>query len=229
MKLGKFVRLEYTGTLDNGEVFDSTDPSVVEGAFGSMVIILGAGHVIKGLEKALFDMKLGEEREVQIEPEDGFGRRDPKRMKFYKLQQFTKEGIKPYPGLRVTIEGQLAAVKTISSGRVVVDFNHPLSGLKLHYRVKMVEEVTDPQERIKEMLRFHFGKDLPFTTKGDSITIKGVPEYSQERLRDELATYTSFKNTRFVTLEGERHEEHSQFSEKGRKKEGKKAQKGQGR
>ena len=116
MKLGKFVRLEYTGTLDSGEVFDSTDPKVVEGAFGSIVIILGAGHVIKGLEKALFDMKLGGEREVHIEPEDGFGKRDPKRIKFYKLQQFTKEGVKPYPGLRVTIEGQLATIKTICGG-----------------------------------------------------------------------------------------------------------------
>lgn len=220
MKLGKFVRLEYTGTLDSGEVFDSTDPAVVEGAFGSVVIILGAGHVIKGLEKALFDMKLGEERDVSIEPGDGFGKRDPKRIKFYKLQQFTKEGVKPYPGLRITIEGQLATIKTISSGRVVVDFNHPLSGLKLHYRVKMVEEVTDPQEQIKELMRFHFGKDLEFTAEGDIITIKGVPAYSRERLRDELATYTAFKNTRFVTLEGEHYEEHGQGSEEKREKKG---------
>lgn len=223
MKLGKFVRLEYTGTLDNGNVFDSTDPKVVEGAFGSIVIILGAGHVIKGLEKAIFDMKPGDQRELDILPDDGFGKRDPKKIKFYKLQQFTKEGVKPYPGLRVTIEGQLATIKTISSGRVVVDFNHPLAGLKLHYSVKMIEEVVDTEEQIKELLRFHFGKDLEYTIKGDEITIKGASEYSQERLRDELATYTSFKNPRFVTLEGERYEEYNQGDEEDRKKKGKKA------
>jgi FKBP-type peptidyl-prolyl cis-trans isomerase 2 len=219
MKLGKFVRLEYTGTLENGDVFDSTDPKAVEGAFGSIVIILGAGHVIKGLEKALFDMKVGETRELDIPPEDGFGRRDPKKIKFYKLRQFTKEGVKPYPGLRVTIEGQLATVKAIASGRVVVDFNHPLAGLKLHYHVKMVGEVTDETEQIKELLRFHFGKDLPFSIKGSDITINGVPEYSRERLKDELATYTSFKNPRFVTLEGERYEEHNQVGEEDSEKE----------
>ena len=219
MKLGKFVRLEYTGTLENGDVFDSTDPKVVEGAFGSIVIILGAGHVIKGLEKALFDMKIGETRELDIPPEDGFGKRGPKKIKFYKLRQFTKEGVKPYPGRRVTIEGQLATIKAIASGRVVVDFNHPLSGLKLHYKVKMVEEVKDEKEQIKELLRFHFGKDLQFSIKDGQLTLKGVPEYSQERFRDELATYTSFKNPRFVTLEGERYEEHNQVGEEDRKKE----------
>ena len=219
MKLGEFIRLEYTGTLDNSNIFDSTDPNEVKGAFGSIVIILGAGHVIKGLEKALFDMKLGETRDVDITPADGFGKRDPKKIKFYKLQQFTKEGIRPYPGLRVTIESQLATIKTISSGRVVVDFNHPLAGLKLHYHVKIIEEVKDPQERIKELLRFHFGKDLEFSTKDDEISIKGVPEYSQERLRDELATYTAFKNPRFVTLEGEHYEEHDQVEKKESKKE----------
>ena len=219
MKLGRFVRLEYTGFLENGEVFDSTDPKVVEGAFGSAVIILGAGHVIKGLEKALLNMKPGETREVDIPPEDGFGRRDPKKIKFYKLSQFSREGIRPYPGLKVTVDGQLATVKAVSSGRVILDFNHPLAGRRLHYKVKMLEEVRDPEEQVRELLRFHFGKDLEFKIEGDQLTIKGVPEYSQERLKDELSTYTAFKNPRFVTLEGERYEEYNQGGEEDGKKE----------
>ncbi|MBR9689570.1 MAG: peptidylprolyl isomerase [Candidatus Altiarchaeota archaeon] len=210
MKLGKFIRLEYTGTLDNGDVFDSTDPSVVEGAFGSTTIILGAGHVIKGLEKAVLEMKIGESRELDIPPEDGFGTRDSKKIKLYAARVFKKDKIMPYPGLRVTVEGKLATVKSVSSGRVVVDFNHPLSGLKLHYKVKMVEEVTNQKEQIAELLKFHFGREIDFKIKEGELTMTNVPEYAQNKLQEELATYTAFKNPRFVVLAGEIDEKHNQ-------------------
>lgn len=215
MKLGKFVRLSYTGTLENGEVFDSTDPKVIKDAHGPVTIILGAGHLIKGLEKAVLEMEMGEERELDIPPGDGFGTRDPKKIKFLPTRDFVKEKVTPYPGLSVTIDGQLATIKSVSSGRVLVDFNHPLSGRKLHYRVKLLEEVKGPKTRISEVLRFHFGKKINFRTEGDKITLENVPEYARERLRDELTTYTPFKNIRFVTLEentkkGEENEKHGQ-------------------
>lgn len=212
MKLGKFIRLEYTGTLDNGEVFDSTDPKVVEGAFGSTVIILGAGHVIKGLEKELLEMKVGDQKDLDIPASDGFGARDPKKIKLVSSKKFKADQIAPYPGLRITMDGQLATVKSVSSGRVVVDFNHPLAGLKLHYKVKMVEEVTDEKEQIAELLKFHFGQELGFEIKDDQLILHNVPKYAQSKLKDELATYTSFKNPSFVELEGETNEKHDQSS-----------------
>lgn len=212
MKLGKFIRLEYTGTLDNGEVFDSTDPKVVEGVFGSTVIILGAGHVIKGLEKELFDMKTGDEKDLDIPAEDGFGKRDLKKIKLVSSKKFKVDQIAPYPGLRITMDGQLATVKSVSSGRVVVDFNHPLAGLKLHYKVKMVEEVTDKKMQVAELLKFHFGQELGFEIKDDQLILQNVPKYAQSKLKEELATYTSFKNVSFVELEGETNEKHDQSS-----------------
>ena len=212
MKLGKFVRIEYTGTLENGDVFDSTDPKVIESAMGSVTIILGAGHVIKGMEKALFDMKMGEARELEIDANDGFGKRDSKKIKLYKLKNFTKENIRPYPNMRVTVEGQMATIKSVSSGRVVVDFNHLLAGRTLKYKLKLIEEVIDKEERIKELMKFHFGKEIEFTTDGNKIVLSDIPEYFQERLRDELATYTDFKNIRFIISKGEKDEEHNQSS-----------------
>lgn len=201
VKLGKFIRLEYTGTLENGDVFDSTDPAVAESAHGPVTIILGAGHLIKGLEKAVLEMEMGEERELDLEPSDGFGVRDAKKIKFLPSRNFAKEKIAPYPGLSITIDGRLATIKSVSAGRILADFNHPLSGRKLHYRVKLIEEVKGPKKRISEVLRFHFGKKIKFSTEEDKITLENIPEYAQERLRDELTTYTPFKNIRFVTLE----------------------------
>ena len=204
MKLGKFVKIKYTGKLENGEIFDSTDPKVVEEAHGPVTIILGAGHVIKGLEKELLEMKIGEERNIKIEPKDGFGERDSKNLKFYKTKQFLKEQIRPYPGMRLTLDGRMATIKSVSSGRVLVDFNHLLAGRKLEYTLKLVEEVKDKTKQISGLLKFHFGKDIEFKTKEDTIELVDVPQFYRKRLTDELKTYTDFKNVRFIDSKGEK-------------------------
>ena len=212
MMLGKFVKIEYTGALDNGEIFDSTDPKVLETATGPVTIILGAGHVIKGMEKALLEMKMGESRELAISVDDGFGKRDAKKIKLYKLRDFLKEKIRPYPGMRVTLDGRMATVKSVASGRIVVDFNNLLAGHSLKYKIKLIEEVTDKMIQIKELLSFHFGGDVQFKVEGDVLELTDVPDYFQERLKDELATYTNFKNIRFIVSKGEDNEKHDQSS-----------------
>ena len=211
MKIGQFVKVEYTGMLENGEVFDTTDPELMEGATGPIVVILGAGHLLKGVEKALLEMDVGEEREIEIEPEDGFGKRDAKKIKLYPVKAFPKEGIRPFPGMRVTIDGQLGTIASVTSGRVVVDFNHPLAGRKLRYRLKVVEVITDPKEQIEGLLRFHFGKLPEYEIEDKTIKIYNIPEWARERLRTEIVTYTPFKNVEFLEKEeGGEDEEHNQ-------------------
>lgn len=212
MKIGQFVRVEYTGMLENGEVFDTTDPKLMEGATGPIVVILGAGHLIKGVEKALLEMNVGEEREIEIEPEDGFGRRDPKKIKLYPLSAFRKERVNPVPGMRVTVDGQLGTVVSVTSGRVVVDFNHPLAGRRLRYKLKVLEVVKDPKEQIEGLLKFHFGRKMRYEVEGDRIRIYGVPEQVRDRLRTEIVTYTSFKNVEFLEEKGGVDEDHNQSS-----------------
>ena len=208
MMLGKFVKIDYTGTLDNGEIFDSTDPKVLDSATGPVTIILGAGHVIKGMEKALLEMKMGESRELAINVDDGFGKRDAKKIKLYKLRDFLKEKIRPYPGMRVTLDGQMATIKSVSSGRIVVDFNHLLAGHSLKYKIKLIEEVIDETNQLKELLNFHFRDEVQFKVNEDVLELTNVPDYFQERLKDELATYTNFKNIRFIVSKGEDNEKH---------------------
>jgi len=215
VKIGQFVELDYSGRLDNGEIFDSTNPKEAEGAKGPLIIIMGAGHLIKGVEKALLEMQPGDQRELDIPPEDGFGRRDAKLIKLYKLQEFRKQQVAPYPGLRLTIDNRLGQVVSVSSGRIIVDFNHPLAGRQLHYRVKVIRAVEQLDEQMKGLLTFHFGEPPVYTVDGQTIRLEGVPEASQERLRTELLTYTVFKTVEFVDKKiGDKHEKHGQNSEK---------------
>jgi FKBP-type peptidyl-prolyl cis-trans isomerase 2 len=161
-------------------------------------------------DSALQEMKPGDKKSLDIPPEEAFGPRRADRIKFFKLGQFRKEGVRPHPGMRLTIDGRMATVKSVSSGRVVVDFNHPLAGLTLHYDLELAGEVTDGLEQARELVRFHLGREVPVEEDGESLVVKGVPEFAQDLVSRELEEYTPFKNTRFVTLEGEDYEEHSQ-------------------
>jgi len=52
----------------------------------------------------------------------------------------------------LAIDGALATIRSVTGGRVVVDFNHPLSGRSLHYKVKVNKVITDSKEKIESLL-----------------------------------------------------------------------------
>ncbi|MBR9681527.1 MAG: peptidylprolyl isomerase [Candidatus Altiarchaeota archaeon] len=219
MKLGQFVEMEYVGRLETGEVFDSTDPKDLENAKGPLTIIMGAGHLIKGIEKAMLEMKVGDKCELDIPPEDGFGKRDAKLIKLFQLREFKKQNIVPYPGLKLTLDNKMGTVISVSSGRIIVDFNNPLTGRRLAYKIKINRIVSDLDEQIKGLLMFHFGKELKYSKEGEKIVIEGVPDFAQERLRTELLTYTVFKTVEFIgKTDGDIDEKNDQESNKSKEK-----------
>ena len=64
---GKFVRVEYVGTFDDGEIFDSSQEHDKPLGF-----TVGSGQLIKGFDDAVIGMKVNEEKTIHIKPEDGF-------------------------------------------------------------------------------------------------------------------------------------------------------------
>ena len=101
VKEGDFIRLEYTGKVqETGDVFDTTDENVAEEAgikldnksYGAIPIVVGGGHVLKGLDEALIGMEEAEEKTVEIAPEEGFGLRDPKLLQLIPMGEFRETG-----------------------------------------------------------------------------------------------------------------------------------------
>lgn len=165
VKKGDFLRLEYTGKVqETGEVFDTTDEKVAEEEglksenklYGAIPIIVGAGHVLKGIEEALIDMDEGDEKTVDITPEEGFGERDPKLMQLIPMSEFRKQGIKPQVGMGITLENSTGIIRSVSGGRVRVDFNHELAGKNLQYKIKIDKIITDDEEKIRSMITLHY-------------------------------------------------------------------------
>ena len=67
MKHGDKVKVHYTGTLDDGTVFDSSEGKE------PLEFTIGEGGIIKGFEEGVKDMKLDEEKTIKIKPEDAYG------------------------------------------------------------------------------------------------------------------------------------------------------------
>ncbi|OPY22741.1 MAG: putative FKBP-type peptidyl-prolyl cis-trans isomerase [Methanobacterium sp. PtaU1.Bin242] len=165
VKKGDFLKLEYTGRIqETGEVFDTTDEKVAEEegilsenkTYGAIPIIVGAGHVLKGIEDALVDMGEGDENTVEIPPQEGFGERDPKLMQLVPMSEFRKQGIKPQVGMSISSEGGTGIIRSISGGRVRVDFNHELAGKNLQYQIKVQKIIDDDEEKIRSMIDLHY-------------------------------------------------------------------------
>ncbi|MCD6464549.1 peptidylprolyl isomerase [Candidatus Woesearchaeota archaeon] len=156
-----FVELDYTGFAD-GQVFDTTLPEVARQnnltsnpeTLKPLIVPVGFQYLLTGLDEFLIGKTLGEFK-VSIPPEKAFGDKKPELLKLYSLSSFKSFNIKPEPGLQVNIDGFLGVVKQVGSGRVLVDFNHPLAGKPITYELKVKRFVTDNNEKLAALINLH--------------------------------------------------------------------------
>ncbi len=166
---GDFILIEYTARVKGTDVVvDTTSEEIAkkhrlydkDQVYGPMLVILGRGWVIKGLEEALREMQPGEEKEIEIPPEKAFGEHDPSLVKRYSIREFRRRGHVPSIGDIVEINGSRGIVRAVTGGRVVVDFNHPLAGKTLVYRVKIVKKLEDFNEKLEALAARYFSAPL---------------------------------------------------------------------
>jgi FKBP-type peptidyl-prolyl cis-trans isomerase 2 len=191
VKEGDFIRLEYTGKVqETGNVFDTTDEDVAEEAgikldnksYGAIPIVIGGGHVLKGLDEALIGMKEDEEKTVEITPEEGFGLRDPKLLQLIPMGEFKKQGMKPEVGMAITSDGTTGIIRSVSGGRVRVDFNHELAGKNLQYSIKVVKVLEDDVEKVKSMIELHYNAPNIDSDKHDIQIVDGVVRIAMDEM-----------------------------------------------
>lgn len=141
---GKRVRVEYTGTFDDGEEFDSTDGKE------PLEFELGSGMVIEGFDEAVRQMKPGEIKHIHVPVNQAYGEWTPDRVQetpMYQLMPFAKD-LKP--GKRFyfvpnDMGGMAfpAVITEIQDGIAKVDLNHPLAGRDLNFEIKLLEVLAD--------------------------------------------------------------------------------------
>lgn len=199
---GDFILLHYTGrTEDTGEVFDTTDEEEARRAgiysegmkYGPKLMIVGEGEFLKGLEKRLEGLRVGEEGEIVIPPEEAYGDRNPDNVRMVPYRVLRSKGVTPTVGARVEIDGRVATVRSIGAGRVQLDYNHPLAGRRIVYKVKVVKRLEADEEKIRALIGRNFPNIAPesFDIKisGERVRIQ-IPEeaFYEENLQLEKRT-----------------------------------------
>jgi FKBP-type peptidyl-prolyl cis-trans isomerase 2 len=180
-KKGDFVAVSYTGrVVETGSIFDLTDEAKAKEAglwsekvqYGPMVVLLGSGHMLAGLEEEVMNMAPGDTRKVVLGPDKAFGERDPKRVQTLPDKVFRGEQA-PRVGMIINIQGLVGKVQSVTAGRVVVDFNHPLAGKELEYEITLEKAVTEPEEQFGGVLRLHAhkGQAESFSFSGDTAEV----------------------------------------------------------
>ena len=161
VKKGDFVELEYTGRFkEDNFVFDTTNEEIAKNnnihspgmIYGPVKICIGHRHVIKGLDESLDNSEVGKEIELDIPTEKAFGKKDAKLLKLMPMSAFKGQQINPVPGMQLNIDGVMTTVRSVSGGRVVIDFNHPFAGKDVIYKYQINRHITDPAEKIRGCL-----------------------------------------------------------------------------
>jgi len=132
---GLLVSLGYTLHLDDGTLIDSSDDQA------DLEFVQGQGQIVSGLERALYGMTVGDEKSVVVAPSDGYGERDPEAFRVISSDEFSPEmTLKRGAAIHMRDEeGRVvvAFVADVRPGGVLLDFNHPLAGQTLHFRVRV--------------------------------------------------------------------------------------------
>ena len=199
---GTFIEIDYTArTTEDGEVFDTTEEDVADEAgldpqgehsFEPMVVCVGEGHIIKGLDDALVGKDLGS-YEFDLTPEEAFGEKDEDMVQLIPESEFEDQDFEPRPGLEINVDGQYGVIKNVSGGRVVVDFNHPLSGHDINYNVtinRIVEDEREQAEAIFEKIQMPY-EDLTIEDGTATVTVRmQLPDEFKDNFTDEFERLT---------------------------------------
>lgn len=209
IKEGDFIRLNYTGKVqETGEVFDTTNEEVAEKeglktenkTYGAIPIAVGTGHILKGLDASIVGMEAGEAKTIEVKPEDAFGVRDPKLMQLIPMAEFKRQNMKPQIGMNITLEGHTGKIRSISGGRVTVDFNHEFAGKTLVYDVEVEKIIEDEMEKVNGIIELQYPnpnikpEDNEVKLEDDKVMI-----YLSEMAKfDNQVTYAKFRIARDI-------------------------------
>ena len=144
-KEGDKVKVHYTGRLEGGEVFDSSECSEDECGCdtGPMEFTIGEGSVIPGFEEAVIGMSPGESKTVTIPVDDAYGQRIEEMVAVVERANLPPD-MTPELGMRLEVtqeDGQVfpVVITEVTDTQVTIDANHPLAGRDLTFDIRLVE------------------------------------------------------------------------------------------
>jgi len=140
VRKGDNVQVHYTGKLEDGTVFDSSEGK------GPLEFTVGSGQVIAGFDEAVTGMKVGDSKTVHIPVEKAYGERNDEMVIQAPIEQVPPD-LKPELGMRLEMGGMngellRVVVTEITDTHITLDANPPLAGKDLTFDLNLVACVT---------------------------------------------------------------------------------------
>ena len=189
-----FIELDYTGTVKEEHIiFDTTDEKVAkeqdiynkEMTYGPVIVCVGQRQVIKGLDTQLIGKQIGTYT-IDVSSDDAFGKKNSKLLRLVPMKVFTQQQIHPHPGLQINMDGVIGTIRSVSGGRIYVDFNHPLAGKELSYAITIKRIVGDEKEKLDAFLKMQFGQMEYTLDVKEHLAIVTLPFTLPEEAQQEL-------------------------------------------
>lgn len=135
IKDGDTVKVHYTGSLDNGTIFDSSrEREPLEFVVGKKMLVLGFEHAVMGKE-------VGEHIKVTFPPDEGYGDVDPDLVFAVPLSELPDD-ISAEVGMHLQLASEEGLMDVVISGltedTIELDANHPLAGKELTFEIEIV-------------------------------------------------------------------------------------------
>src|SRR3990167_996959 len=163
IKENDFIEIDYVARIKDDKIFDLTLEDVARQnniydknyRYHPIIICVGKRDIVPGVDKQLAGKELGR-YSIEVKPEEGFGKKDAKLIKLIPTKEFTKQNIKPMPGMQLNLDGFIGKIISVTGGRTLVDFNNPLSGKNLVYEIEIKRRITDKKEQLEGFLDILF-------------------------------------------------------------------------
>ncbi|MBS7620132.1 FKBP-type peptidyl-prolyl cis-trans isomerase [Candidatus Bathyarchaeota archaeon] len=162
---GDFILVELTGRVaETNEIFDTTSEEEAKSSgiyseqekYGPRLIVVGEKWIPEGVDKRLEGLKVGEEALIEIPPGEAFGERDATNIRTVPYRLLRSKGINPSLGSQIEFEGRRATVRSVGAGRVQLDYNPPLAGRNVTYKLKIVKRFETDDEKLRVLLSRRF-------------------------------------------------------------------------
>ncbi|VVB59377.1 Putative FKBP-type peptidyl-prolyl cis-trans isomerase [uncultured archaeon] len=215
MENGTFVEIDYVGKIkESGEIFDLTYENIAKEKkifnphvkYGPVTIILGNKQILSSLENRIRELKVGEEKTFVLETKEAFGDRSADFIKLIPLSNFTKQNMHPQVGQFITLANNLQGrVVSVSSGRVKIDFNHPLAGKALEYEVVLNKIVEKAEDKVNAVFSYYAGADAKSVNIDSGIakielsSNVELPQNAKKKISEEITKHVAgIKEVSFV-------------------------------
>jgi len=132
-KLGDRVQIHYTGRLEDGTIFDTSNERA------PLEFTAGGSEVIPGVSEAVLGMEPGQSKTVTVDPDKAYGKHRPD-LEQRVSRSILPQGAKVGDPLHTKVKGETIVVWIIELGEdfAVLDLNHPLAGETLTFDIELV-------------------------------------------------------------------------------------------